>query len=340
MSTGPTGETDLGLWVDRLRNGERRALARAITTAESTRSEHRETAGRLLDAVLPYTGGAVRLGITGTPGVGKSTVIDTLGCRLIDRGHRVAVLAVDPSSNRTRGSILGDKTRMASLVMRPEAFIRPSPSGGLTGGVARRTRDVLLLCEAAGFDVVIVETMGVGQAETAVAEICDLFLLLVAPGGGDDLQGIKRGVMELADVVAVNKADGDLLAGARHTAADYRHALHLVRPKWPGLPTPVLTCSALANQGLDELWDTIVEVHHRLDATGELARLRADQAVTQLHREFGYQLTDRLDHSPRLAALRRQLEHEVRAGHRSPSSGAAELVQATWPLREPGDSPV
>lgn len=319
-------------WAERIGQGDRRSLARAITVIESARPDHQATAQALLDALVGRTGGAIRLGITGTPGVGKSTLIDTLGCRLIDQGHRVAVLAVDPSSNRTGGSILGDKTRMASLVMRPEAFIRPSPSGGLTGGVARRTRDVLLACEAAGFDVVIVETMGVGQAETAVAEICDLFLLLVAPGGGDDLQGIKRGVMELADIVAVNKADGPMMAAARHTAADYAHALHLVRPKWPAFMAPVLTCSALAQEGLDELWSTVIELHTTLAAAGHLAALRAEQAVSQLHREVGYLLSDRLNLDPGLAQLRAEVDAAVRAGRRSPTSGAAELVDHAWPL--------
>jgi LAO/AO transport system kinase len=322
---------DLAGWAERIRSGDRRSLARAITLIESTRSDHGLTGQALLELLLAHSGGAVRLGVTGTPGVGKSTIIDTLGCRLIDQGHRVAVLAVDPSSNRTGGSILGDKTRMASLVMRPEAFIRPSPSGGVVGGVARRSRDVLLMCEAAGFDVVIVETMGVGQAETAVAEICDLFLLLVAPGGGDDLQGIKRGVMELADIVAVNKADGPMLGPARHTAADYRHALHLVRPKWPGILPPVLTCSALAGDGLDELWRTVADLHLRLDAAGHLSELRAEQAVSQLDREFSHLVRHHVERSPALVELRAQLEADVRSGRRSPTSAASELADRTWP---------
>jgi LAO/AO transport system kinase len=219
---------------------------------------------------------------------------------------------------------------MANLSNRPDAFIRPSPSGGLTGGVARTTRDSLLLCEAAGFDVVIVETMGVGQAETAVASICDLFLLLVAPGGGDDLQGIKRGIMELADVVAVNKADGQLAGPANHTAADYRHALHLVRPKWPKVVTPVMTCSALTNDGLDELWTTITEFHNRLAAQGHLAALRADQGVAHMSSEFEYLLTDRVSRLPAFDKLRVRLEADVRDGKRSPSSSAAELARRAW----------
>ena len=314
----------------KLANGDRRTLAQSITKIESTRPDDRAGAEALIEELLGLTGGSIRLGITGTPGVGKSTFIDALGVLLIKAGHRVAVLAVDPSSQRTGGSILGDKTRMGNLSTRPEAFIRPSPSGGLTGGVARRTRDALLLCEAAGFDVVIVETMGVGQAETAVAEICDLFLLLVAPGGGDELQGIKRGVMELADVIAVNKADGDLLGPARHTAADYRHALHMVRPKWPDIETPIVTCSALTNEGLEELWSTVADLHRRLADSGRLDELRATQAVAQLDREFEHLLTERVSRLPALTKVRDQLRAEVRAGRRSPSATAAELANRAW----------
>jgi LAO/AO transport system kinase len=320
----------LGPLARKLVDGDRRSLARAITRIESTRTDDRDAAEALLDEVLPHSGGALRLGITGTPGVGKSTFIDAFGLLLVKLGHRVAVLAVDPSSRRAGGSILGDKTRMATLSNRPEAFIRPSPSGGLTGGVARRTRDALVLCEAAGYDVVIVETMGVGQAETAVAEICDLFLLLIAPGGGDDLQGIKRGVMELADVIVVNKADGELLAAARHTAADYRHALHLVRPKWPGIATPVLTCSALTNEGLEEVWTTLSDLHRDLSQAGHLESLRAGQALAQLQREFEYLLAERVTRLPAFAKYREQLEESVAEGKRSPSSAAAELARRAW----------
>lgn len=234
-----------------VRGGDRRALARAITLVESTRGDHRERATELVDAVLPGTGGAVRVGITGTPGAGKSTFVEELGTRLTKAGHRVAVLAIDPSSRRSGGSILGDKTRMERLARDPQAFIRPSPSGGTLGGVARRTREALLLCEAAGFDVVFVETVGVGQSEVAVADMVDEFVLLVAPGGGDELQGIKRGIMELADVVVVNKADGDLAPAAGRQVADYHHALHLLRPKHEGWVVPVLAASALEGTGVD-----------------------------------------------------------------------------------------
>ena len=227
-------------------DGDRRALARAITLVESTRADHRADAEALLAEVLPHVGGAVRVGISGAPGAGKSTFIEALGGHLVEHDHRVAVLAVDPSSTRSGGSILGDKTRMEQLTRSPNAFVRPSPTGGTLGGVARRTREALLLCEAAGFDVVLVETVGVGQSEVKVAAMVDLFLVLVAPGGGDELQGLKRGIMELADLVVVNKADGDLAATAAHTAADYAAALHLVRPahQGVGLPRPHLLGTA------------------------------------------------------------------------------------------------
>jgi LAO/AO transport system kinase len=306
--------------------GDRRALARAITLVESTRPEHRAQAESLLDAVLPATGGARRIGISGTPGVGKSTFIEELGLRLVGHGQRIAVLAVDPSSARTGGSILGDKTRMGDLSRRPDAFIRPSPSSGSLGGVARRTREALLLCEAAGFDVVLVETVGVGQSETAVAEICDLFLLLVAPGGGDDLQGIKRGIMELADVVAVNKADGEMAFAARHTAADYRHALHLVRPKWPGRPTQVLSCSARTGDGLPAVWDALCELHEELRGDGSLDALRRRQAVDAMWRDFDERLTRRYREDPAVARRATELERQVGDGERSPASAVSALL--------------
>jgi len=314
----------------KLINGDRRTLARSITLVESTKPTDREAGEALIDEVMANTGSSLRLGITGTPGVGKSTFIDAFGTLLIKLGFRVAVLAVDPSSNRAGGSILGDKTRMATLSNRPEAFIRPSPSGGLTGGIARRTRDALLLCEAAGYDVVIVETMGVGQAETAVAEICDLFLLLVAPGGGDDLQGIKRGVMELADFIAVNKADGELLSAARHTASDYRHALHLIRPKWPKTIPPVATCSALTNEGLEDLWVTITDLHTRLSEEGRIVALRRDQSLAQLDREFEYLISERITRLPAFSKYREKVEQSVIDSSRSPSSAAAEMARRAW----------
>ena len=214
-----------------IRSGDRRALAKGITLVESTRADHREAAARLLELIMPYTGNSIRLGISGVPGVGKSTFIESFGNHVISQGHRLAVLAVDPTSALSGGSILGDKTRMETLARHPDAYIRPSPAGQTLGGVTRRTRETLLLCEAAGFDVIIVETVGVGQSETAVAQMTDMFLLLLLPGGGDELQGIKRGIMELADLILVNKADGDQQAAANRTVADYRMAVHFLHPR-------------------------------------------------------------------------------------------------------------
>ncbi len=246
--------TDL---VTQVLTGDRRALARAITLVESTRPDHRREADALLDDVLPHTGGALRVGVSGAPGAGKSTFIEALGLHVLEQEHDVAVLAVDPTSTRSGGSILGDKTRMERLARSPDAFVRPSPTGGTLGGVARRTREAMLLCEAAGFGVVLVETVGVGQSETAVEGMVDCFVVLVAPGAGDELQGLKRGIMELADLVVVNKTDGTLGAAATATAADYASALHLVRPKTPAWSPKVLRCSALSGEGIPEVWDTI-----------------------------------------------------------------------------------
>jgi LAO/AO transport system kinase len=311
-------------------DGDRAALARGITLVESRKAEHRALADRLLNALHARTGEAYRIGITGLPGVGKSTFIDQFGLNLADAGHRVAVLAVDPSSSRSGGSILGDKTRMGRLAHHANAYIRPSPSGRTLGGVTRATRETMLLCEAAGFDVVIVETMGVGQAETAVADITDLFLLLVAPGGGDDLQGIKRGVMELADIVVVNKADSGLLGEARKTAADYQSALMLMRPKWPELSTPVALCSAKTNFGLEELWLTISDLHRHLTDSGHLGDLRQRQAVHHLRAEFEYLVSERISRLPAFDKYREKLEDAVREGKQSPASAAAELARRAW----------
>jgi LAO/AO transport system kinase len=248
--------------AERVLDGDRRALSRAITLIESRRPDHQEQAEKLIERLLPATGKAVRLGISGTPGAGKSTFIEALGRRVIGEGQRIAVLAVDPSSRRSGGSILGDKTRMQRLAQAPEAFIRPSPAGHTLGGVTRRTRAAALACEASGFDLIVIETVGVGQSESAVADMVDCFLLLLAPGGGDELQGIKRGIVELADLVVVNKADGDLLAAASAARADYQAALHLLRPATPAWTPEVLTCSALHDQGIEEVWQA-VQRHRR-----------------------------------------------------------------------------
>ena len=276
--------------AEQVRSGHRRALAKAITLVESTRSDDQRIAQRLLELLLTRTGHAVRIGITGVPGVGKSTFIEAFGLHLIARRKRVAVLAVDPSSARSGGSILGDKTRMARLSAAPEAFIRPSPSGGSLGGVARRTREALLLCEAAGYDVVLVETVGVGQSEFAVASMVDFFLVLLLAGAGDELQGIKKGILELADALAINKADGDNIAHAAQAVAQYRSALNLFRHASAHWDPPVISVSALEGRGMDAVWSIIEDHRARLGAAGELdAKRRA-----QLHTWFWSMIDDGL----------------------------------------------
>jgi len=306
--------------------GDRRSLARAITLAESTRPDHRDDAEAILAEVLAHIGGSIRIGISGAPGVGKSTLVEALGLHLIDLGHRVAVLAVDPSSTRTGGSILGDKTRMEQLTRSTDAFVRPSPTGGTLGGVARRTREALMLCEAAGFDVTIVETVGTGQSEIAVGAMVDVFLVVVAPGAGDELQGIKRGIIERADLVVVNKSDGDLVAAAAATASDYANALHLVRPP-SALWTPrVLTCSALLGEGVSALWDAILE--HRAAVAGELAIRRAEQAREWMWSEVTDALVDELRGNPDVATLASGLEADVIAGTTTPTAAARAILRA------------
>jgi LAO/AO transport system kinase len=312
-------------------DGDRRALARAITTVESTRADHRDEAAQLLTEVLPHTGGAIRIGISGAPGSGKSTFIEAFGLRLIERGHRVAVLAVDPSSTRTGGSILGDKTRMGDLTRSDAAFVRPSPTAGTLGGVARRTREAMLLCEAAGFEVVMIETVGVGQSEVAVAGMVDLFVLLIAPGAGDELQGIKRGIIELADVVVVNKHDGELAAAAKTTATDYGSALRLVRSKTTAWRPRVVLVSALEGTGMDELWEKVEEFRAALDATGELEHRRAEQAREWMWSEVAESLMDSLRHDEHVSGLVDRLEAQVTAGEVPPAAAARQILDAFRP---------
>ncbi|MDG5497601.1 methylmalonyl Co-A mutase-associated GTPase MeaB [Niveispirillum sp. BGYR6] len=317
--------TDL---ADRLRRGERRALAQAITLVESTRADHRALADDLLASLLPDTGNAVRLGITGVPGVGKSTFIEAFGLHLIAQGLKVAVLAIDPTSQRTGGSILGDKTRMELLSRDPQAFIRPSPAGGTLGGVARRTREAMLLVEAAGFDVVIVETVGVGQSETAVADMVDLFLLLLPPAGGDELQGIKKGIVELADMIVVNKADGELATAARHAEAEYRHALSLLRPVNPLWRVPVLSCSALTGKGIDAVWEQITDYHRLLgaDGSGDIARRRAEQARAWMWSEIEESLADAFKAEPAVKRELPALERATATAAITPGAAAKRLL--------------
>lgn len=310
----------------RVRTGDRRALAQAITLVESTRPDHREQAEALLAALLPHTGKGVRIGISGVPGVGKSTFIEAFGLHVIGQGHKVAVLAIDPTSQRTGGSILGDKTRMEMLSRDISAFIRPSPAGTTLGGVARRTREAMLLVEAAGFDVVIVETVGVGQSETAVADMVDLFLLLLPPAGGDELQGIKKGIVELADMIVVNKADGDLANAARHAVAEYRHALSLLRPANANWRVPILSCSALNNLGIDSIWDGIGEYRRILGDDGSIARRRAEQAQAWMWNEIRESLITAFQADPAVRAELSGLERAAADSSVTPGAAARRLL--------------
>lgn len=314
--------------ADAILAGERAALARAITLTESRRADHREQARALIQRLLPQTGRAIRVGITGVPGVGKSTAIDALGSQLTEKGHKVAVLAVDPSSTRTGGSILGDKTRMARLSVDPNAYIRPSPSSGTLGGVAAKTRETMLLCEAAGFDVILVETVGVGQSETAVADLTDFFLVLMLPNAGDELQGIKKGIIELADMIAVNKADGAGATAARAAAAQYKAALHILAPASPLWSTPVVTISGLTGEGLDALWSKIEDHHHRFEAKGLITERRRRQDVKWMWAMVQDRLQARLRHDPALKARTPALEAAVAAGELAPTLAADEIAQA------------
>jgi LAO/AO transport system kinase len=309
-----------------VRGGDRALLARAITLIESGRAEHRRDAEELLQRLLPETGRAHRIGITGVPGVGKSTLIDQLGMNLIEAGKRVAVLAVDPTSKRSGGSILGDKTRMGRLAQSERAFIRPSPTAGTLGGVARRTRETMALVEAAGFDVVIVETVGVGQSETAVADMVDVFLVLLLAGGGDELQGIKKGIIEIADIIAINKADGDNLARATRAAADYQSALGILTPSSPTWMVPVLTVSGRDNAGLDQLWGKIAEHRARLDASGEFAERRRRQSVAWMREMLSDRLLSALATHARVKDRLPSLEAEVAAGRLLPTKAVSEVM--------------
>ncbi len=320
---------DLPALAAAVSRGDRRALARAITLVESTREDHRDAAERLLDKLGAGAGGnSVRLGISGAPGVGKSTFIEAFGLAVIERGHKLAVLAVDPSSKRGGGSLLGDKTRMAELARDSRAFIRPSPAGTTLGGVARRTREAILLAEAAGFDVVIVETVGVGQSETAVADVVDMFLLLLAPGAGDELQGLKKGIIELADLILVNKADGDLKPAALRAVAEYRHALHLLRPGSTNWSTEVRAVSALEGAGIAEVWDVVERHRIAMSASGERAQRRSAQVRAALWREVQEGLIDAFKSDRKIAPELAKIERRVAAGEESALSAAHQLLRA------------
>ena len=306
--------------------GDRRALARGITLVESTRVDHRQQATELLQQIMPATGKAIRLGISGAPGVGKSTFIEALGNALTQRQQRVAVLAVDPTSAVSGGSILGDKTRMETLAVNPDAFVRPTPAGKTLGGVARYTREAILLCEAAGFDSILVETVGVGQSETLVAAMTDMFVLLLSPGGGDDLQGIKRGIMELTDLILVNKADGDQLAVAEQTVTDYRAAQQFMQPRNQHWKPQVLSCSALEKRGLDKIIALIDEFHQALEAAGELAAVRSRQARDWLWSETTASLIADLKDHPSIKTMISELEQAVADETLPPTVAAQQLI--------------
>ena len=326
--TDVTAAPEVERMAQALAGGDRRALSRAITLLESTRADHRQAADTLLQAVTPFAGKSFRLGISGVPGVGKSTFIEALGNHLVDLGHRVAVLAVDPSSAVSGGSILGDKTRMETLAARPEAYIRPSPAGRTLGGVARRTFEAVLVCEAAGFDLILVETVGVGQSETLVSEMTDMFLLLLLPGGGDELQGIKRGIVEMADLVVVNKADGELENAAARAAADYQHALHLLRSRSDDWEPPVMTCSALEKRGIAEIWRRVDDYRRRRTESGALEARRREQRKRWLWNEAGETLLVALRDDPRVHDRVGVLEEAVAAGSLPASVAAHRLVEA------------
>lgn len=309
-------------------NRNRTTLGRTISLVESNLKRHRELSQEVLLQLLPHTGNALRVGITGTPGVGKSTFIDQLGVNLTAAGHRVAVIAVDPSSSVSRGSILGDKTRMARLSVDGNAFVRPSPSGGSLGGVARKTRETMLVCEAAGFDIILVETVGVGQSETLVADMVDMFVLLMLYGAGDELQGIKRGIMEMADLVAINKSDGKNETKARRAKRDYANALHYMQPRHDGWTTPVVTCSGLEDIGLDELWTKVQEFEKLMRDSGQLDARRNQQLVKWMWDMVEDHLLTTFREDPEVVARLDGLEEAVINGETTPTLAAMQLIEA------------
>lgn len=329
MQTTAAGPLRLAVedYVAGVRGGDRAMLARAITLVESTRTEHVRLAEQVLQALLPDTGKALRVGITGVPGVGKSTTIDQLGINLIEAGHRVAVLAVDPTSKRTGGSILGDKTRMSRLAQSQQAFIRPSPTSGTLGGVTRKTRETMALVEAAGFDIVIVETVGVGQSEVAVADMVDFFLVLLLPGGGDDLQGIKKGIIEIADMIAINKADGDNRTRAERAAAEYRNALQILTPHSARWSPPVMTISGRENLRLAELWSSIEDYRQRMVDSGEFEARRRRQAVRWMRDMLEERMMATLAARPRVAKALAEAERAVASGALMPTLAAARILE-------------
>lgn len=337
--TGANSNQDIDprLLAEGVLSGDRRSLARAITLIESTRLDHRAHADHLLTKLMPHTGRALRVGISGSPGVGKSTFVEAFGTVITEKDHTLAVLAVDPSSRRSGGSILGDKTRMEALAQNPKAFIRPSPAGLTLGGVARRTREAALLCEAAGFDTILIETVGVGQSETTVAEMTDMFLLLLAPAGGDELQGIKRGVVELADLILVNKADGSLLDQAKRSAAEYKNALGLLRPKTEAWQPEVHICSSLKHEGITQIWERVLAFQAALQNSGEWETRRRAQAVDWLWSEISDTLLTALRSDPVRKGEIQDLEEAVRSGIEPPVAAAGRLVRKALQNQQTSD---
>ncbi len=313
-------------YIDGVLAQNRRMVAKTITLIESSLAVHQERAKTIVDALLPHAGKAVRIGITGVPGVGKSTYIESFGLQLVKQNHRVAVLAVDPSSSKSGGSIMGDKTRMERLSMEQGAFIRPSPSGGTLGGVARRTRESIVVCEAAGFDVIIVETVGVGQSETTVASMVDFFLVLMLAGAGDELQGIKKGVLELADAIAINKADGNNIENAQNAKIEYEKALNLLTPSSKNWSPPVLTCSAVTMAGIEDIWRTIMDFKEKLENSGELMDKRRKQALDWLWALVEEGLRERFYRNPDVEKSLPEIVESVETGMTAPTLAAQQLL--------------
>ena len=317
---------DPEFYVKGVMDRNRRIISKTITLIESSLPVHRGLAGKIVDQLLPHTGKSARVGITGVPGVGKSTFIESFGMMLVEKGHHIAVLAVDPSSTKSGGSVMADKTRMEKLSVNDSAFIRPSPSGGTLGGVARKTRETMLLCEAAGFDVVVVETVGVGQSETTVASMVDFFLVLMLAGAGDELQGIKKGVLEIADAIAINKTDNDNIQKAKEARREYERALHLLRPSSPTWTPPVLTCSAMTMDGIDQIWKTILSHKQKHSSSGELEQTRRQQAVDWMWALIDHGLKERFYNSPDIKKLLPGIIKKVETGKLAPTIAANELL--------------
>jgi LAO/AO transport system kinase len=315
-------------YVDGVLSGNRTLLARAITLVESNSAKHVATAQEVLKKVLPATGKSLRIGITGSPGVGKSTFIEAIGSSLCEKGHKVAVLAIDPSSQKTRGSVLGDKTRMEDLSRYENAFIRPSPSGGTLGGVARKTRESILICEAAGFDIILIETVGVGQSEVTVRSMVDFFLLMILPGGGDELQGIKKGVMELADAIVINKSDGDNQTTAKVTKQEYEQAVHYIQPATPGWFTKVLLASAVNNTGIDEIWDEVKAFEAKLKELGGFEDRRKKQTLEWMYSMINEGLKNEFYQSKKISDTLSEIENKILTGDLTPTKAADQLLKS------------